>query len=610
MPRDARGVCSYLSRFFAIVCFLALGGPDYHSSTAAPTWAPLVTRAASYTVPVLITERSGRVLVQAGTVFPPGSLVVTTATTIRNAERVVVETPSGRRIAAAPVAFDGVEDLTVLKVAEGRLPAVNLSDTGTVMRGDEVGTIGYPLATLRGIFDAMPAFGHALLSQGGPAQSFLIDAVVNTGYSGAPALDARGRLVGIVRAWVPSAQGEPWVIGVGVAQRLASAALRAAPRRPRPASREAEPTGPPSTSRVIKLALQVPLSGPAAFLGEAMREGSQLAMQEKAATVRSLGFEPRLVLMDDQNRPEVALANATAAARDPDVTIAIGHFATGVALAAAPAYTRAGLALLAPASSVAGLTDAGYANLFRLVGRDDLQGTVAARYLFSTLRLRRVYVIYEKDTHGLRTAAHFAWEAQRLGLQVEAFHEVTAGDRAAGLVADILSAPVDAIYFGGTYRTAAQILRPLRARGSGVTFVGDDGLDSSEFLFLGGDAVSGVIYATPSAPARLYPHGAAFGARFVAQFGHAPGPYAAQAYDAVAVALDAIERVLTMSRGIRPNRIAVLHAIRRTRYPGVTGTIEFDSRGDRRAVPYFLFGITATAPEQWVENRLLGTILP
>lgn len=603
-------MCAHVHRRLIIACIpmLVLSGP--WPVAAAPEGTEPAAGRARYIVPVILTARSGRVHVQAGTVFPPGSLVVTAATAIRNAERVLVVDATGTRINAVPVVYDSVEDLVVLRLAGGRLPAADLSNVGTVARGERVVTIGYPLGTLRDMLDPMPASGRALLAQGGPAQSFIIQAVVNTGYSGSPVLNSRGQLAGILRAWVPSAQDEPWVIGLDVAIRLVASAAQVVPPPLSTPPQARQPAQPRTTSRVIKLLLQVPLTGPPAFLGQAMREGAELAMLERAGTIKAMGFTPQLLVMDDQNRPEAAMQHATAAVNDPDVLVAIGHFATGVALAAAPAYVRGDLPFLAPASSVAGLTDAGHANIFRLIGRDDLQGAAAMRYLSRAARPGSVYVLYERDGHGLRTAAHFAWEARRLRFTVHGMRAVIAGEDMPALVSEVLAARPDVLFFGGSYRAAALFLNEVRRRDPRIVFVGDDGLDSSEFLLLAGDAAAGVIYTTPAAPARFYPQGASFATRFAARFGHLPGPYAAQAYDAVAVALDAIQRSIAVSGGARPDRLAVLDAVRRTRHAGITGMIEFDTRGDRRAPSYFVFRVSASSPGQWLDNTYLGAVSP
>jgi len=60
----------------------------------------------------------------------------------------------------------------------------------------------------------------------------------------------------------------------------------------------------------IKIAVQAPLSGEQAALGEHIKLGAQLAVEESAKAFKDLGYELILVPQDDQAKPEVGVANA------------------------------------------------------------------------------------------------------------------------------------------------------------------------------------------------------------------------------------------------------------------------------------------------------------
>ena len=88
----------------------------------------------------------------------------------------------------------------------------------------------------------------------------------------------------------------------------------------------------------IKIAVQAPLSGEQAALGEHIKLGAQLAVEEASKAFKDLGYELVLVPQDDQAKPEVGVANARNMVADPEVLVIVGHFNSGVALPASEVY--------------------------------------------------------------------------------------------------------------------------------------------------------------------------------------------------------------------------------------------------------------------------------
>jgi branched-chain amino acid transport system substrate-binding protein len=100
-----------------------------------------------------------------------------------------------------------------------------------------------------------------------------------------------------------------------------------------------------------------------------------------------------------------------------------------------------------------------------------------------------------------------------------------------------------------------------------------------------------------------------FASEFQQRFGKQPGPVVVEAYDATRVGLRAIEFALQRAGGRWPTRKEVCEAIRRLPdIQGLTGTISFDARGDRRLARYFVLRVESAKPEAWGRNRLVKTI--
>src|SRR3972149_4572361 len=61
---------------------------------------------------------------------------------------------------------------------------------------------------------------------------------------------------------------------------------------------------------VIKIVTQSPLSGEQSALGEQIKLGTQLAVDEGKARIEKLGYTLQYIPFDDQAKPEVGVANA------------------------------------------------------------------------------------------------------------------------------------------------------------------------------------------------------------------------------------------------------------------------------------------------------------
>jgi branched-chain amino acid transport system substrate-binding protein len=70
---------------------------------------------------------------------------------------------------------------------------------------------------------------------------------------------------------------------------------------------------------------------------------------------------------------------------------------------------------------------------------------------------------------------------------------------------------------------------------------------------------------------------------------------------ATAIALKALEDVT--KGGKAPTREAVSSAIRKVKFNGMTGAIDFDDKGDPKKASYYVMQVTTDNPEKWSENK-------
>ncbi|HYT53979.1 MAG TPA: branched-chain amino acid ABC transporter substrate-binding protein [Verrucomicrobiae bacterium] len=339
----------------------------------------------------------------------------------------------------------------------------------------------------------------------------------------------------------------------------------------------------------IKIAVQAPLSGEQAALGEHIKLGAQLAVEEASKAFKDLGYELVLVPQDDQAKPEVGVANARNMVADPDVLVIVGHFNSGVALPSSEVYKDAMLVMISPANTATEITDRGYPNVNRVCGRDDVQGPVGARFAAQELKLKSVYIIHDKTLYGQGVAETFRIEAKKLGMNVLGFEGTEERANFSPMINPLKAKNPDLVYFGGIYHQGGLLLKQLREKGVKAKFMGPDGLDSAEMAKIAGTSVIGSYYTSVAGPPDAYPETAAFAKKYKQRFGKETESFGLYGYDATLVGIKAMEQWIKANGGKKPNRTDVATAVRKIKnFKGVTGSIEFDNKGDPIKAKYFV----------------------
>lgn len=137
-------------------------------------------------------------------VSPKGHLV-TNHHVIEGATDIVVRFPNGKNLPARVITSTASTDLAVLKVETSNLPYLTFSSSRNVDIGDEVFTIGYPLAQMLGT-DAKFTNGVISAKSGleGEPVAYQITVPVQPGNSGGPLVNDNGQVVGVITSTASS----------------------------------------------------------------------------------------------------------------------------------------------------------------------------------------------------------------------------------------------------------------------------------------------------------------------------------------------------------------------------------------------------------------------
>ena len=348
-----------------------------------------------------------------------------------------------------------------------------------------------------------------------------------------------------------------------------------------------------ATLPVIKIASSTPLSGSQAAMGETIKNGIELALNERVEEFKALGFDLQFVPQDDQADPKVGVSVAQRLIEDKDVLAIIGHWNSGVAIPSSEVYNQGGLCMVSPANTATAVTDRGLPVVNRICARDDAQGPAGADFLYG-LGLTSVYIIQDKTAYGQGVAEEFKKRFEAIGGSVLGYEGITAGEADYSAVEEMIRASgAQAVYFGGIYPEGALMIKQLKEKGVEVTFMGPDGMDSAELVNIAGDAVIGTYYTSTAADVSGTEKGAAFAAAYLAKYGHNPEGYAAYGYDAMNVALDGIKKAIADNGGALPTREQVATTIRATKdFEGMATKVSFNEIGDNTEATVYVLGFT------------------
>lgn len=315
------------------------------------------------------------------------------------------------------------------------------------------------------------------------------------------------------------------------------------------------------------------LTGDGASFGLSSREGTELAVEELNAGGGVLGGRRiRLLVEDNQSRPDEASNAVTKLITQDRVVAVLGEVASRRTLAAAPVAQRYQIPLITPASTNERVTEVGD-YIFRVCFIDPFQGEVLAKFAFNDLKARRAAVLRDiTQDYSVGLTESVVKNFAALGGQVSDPISYSGGDpdfRA--VLTQIRAQKPDVIFATGYYTEAAIIVRQARELGMTMPILGGDGW-VGDALANGREALRNTFISNHYSGDNPSPVVQNFVADYRKKFGKEPDSIAALAYDAVKVLADAFERAGTT------NGAAVRDALANSDVAGVTGQLTMDAR--------------------------------
>jgi branched-chain amino acid transport system substrate-binding protein len=357
-------------------------------------------------------------------------------------------------------------------------------------------------------------------------------------------------------------------------------------------------------SDTLTIYSSLPLQGDSRPQSESVVNGEKLALEEAGGKVGK--FTIKYVSLDDATaaagkwEPGQVSANARKAAQDKSTIAYLGEFNSGASAISIPVINEAGILQISPSNTYVGLTrsqgadkgepdkyyPSGVRTFGRVVPADHIQAAAQVSYQKEE-GCTKTYILNDKEVYGKGLADQVQGIAGGQQIQVVANEGIdTKAANFRSVAQKIKASGADCMFFGGiTQNKAVQVWKDVNAVNPSLKLFGPDGVAESAFSEKVGSAVEKQAYITnPTLDPKLYPPAAQeFFKTFEEKFGKAPEPYAIYGYEAMKLALLAIQNA-----GDKGNdRQAVIDAFFQIKdRESVLGKYSIDENGDTTLSDY------------------------
>jgi branched-chain amino acid transport system substrate-binding protein len=357
----------------------------------------------------------------------------------------------------------------------------------------------------------------------------------------------------------------------------------------------------------------LPLQGASRPQTTALVNGIKLALDQAGG--KAGDFTIKYQSLDDSTAqagswtPEATQSNARKAAQDESTGVYIGEFNSGASAVSIPILNEAGVPQISPANTAVGLTsDEPGANpgepekyypaqtrtYTRIVPKDTIQGAALAT-LMKEDGCTKVFMTNDKEVYGAGLAKNIQLAADANQLDIVANEAIdknapnyrSLASKAKGQGADCF------IYSGITANNAVQLYKDFSAALPDAKLYGPDGVAESGFSDpkeggIPADVASKVkVTVATLSPDEYPPEGQEFFTQFTEKYGEQnPDPYAIYGYEAMRLALDAIQR---SGDGSKENIVKALFETKDR--DSVLGTYSIDENGDTTLTDYGVYTI-------------------
>lgn len=328
-------------------------------------------------------------------------------------------------------------------------------------------------------------------------------------------------------------------------------------------------------SDVIKIGLNLDLSGGSAAYGNQEKEGAELAVKEINDNNGINGKKVELVIKDNKSDTAETVTVATNLISKDEVVAIVGPVATAGTKAETPTVTKAKVPVITPSAtddSVTVVNGNVQEYIFRACFQNSFQGVVLANYAMDNLQAKKAVIIGDVSSDyakGLSESFKNTFTGEIVA--DEKFNQKDKDFKA--VLTSIKKKDFDFIYVPGYYEEAGLIIKQAREMGIEQPILGADGFSDVKLSEIAGAANMNDIYYTAhfSEKAPSTEKVTDFIEAFKTEYQKTPNSFHALAYDSIYMIAEGIEKAGAVDSQKLTEELASLKD-----FEGVTGNITMD----------------------------------
>jgi branched-chain amino acid transport system substrate-binding protein len=341
----------------------------------------------------------------------------------------------------------------------------------------------------------------------------------------------------------------------------------------------------------VKIGLMAPLTGAWASEGQDMKQIVDLLAETLNAAGGIGGRRVQVIAADDGGDPRTAALAAQRLSTQGIVAV-IGTYGSAVTEASQGIFDEAGIVQVANGSTAIRLTEKRLKHFLRTCPRDDEQGLVAYRALKKG-GYKAIGILHDNSSYAKGLADETRSLLGKDGANIVFFEALTPRQNDyTTILTTMRRAGPDIVFYTGYYGEAGLLLRQKTEMKWPVPFLGGDATNNPDLVKIAGiAAATGYRFVSPPVPQDLdTPESKAFMESYRKKYKAEPGSvWAVLAGDGFRVVARAIEATGSTDA----DKITAYLKNELKDFPGLTGPISFDQKGDRIGDLYRVYEVDA-----------------
>ena len=335
----------------------------------------------------------------------------------------------------------------------------------------------------------------------------------------------------------------------------------------------------------IKIGVAEALSGGAAQYGISIRNGFQMAADEINSAGGVNGSQIELVIEDEQGKKDEAINAFKKLIFQDKALMLFGPTLSNSAQAADPIAQGAKIVVFGTSNTADGITSIGDHVFRNSVTEADVL-PVTLRTAAKVAKIKKVAVLYGNDDVFTKSGYdNFKKALDDQKMPVTTTETFAKGDvDFKAQLTKIKATNPDAIVLSALIAEGAPIMVQARQLGMNLPFIGGNGMNSVKVFDLAKGASDGLWVGSPWSIENRTPENNSFVIAYTKKYSSPPDQFAAQAYDAMHIATEALKKI-RLSGDLAKDREALQAALPAIKWTGATGPFSFRRVNDKAGKP-------------------------